>query len=160
MSHICWLHEKSDMTSLDIVGAIWERSPGGTCQTLGLGTYYIFHQVTTNHRGTSQILTEIGSLPLGPDCKIWHFWQYLVGVRYPVGANWCKCSCNPGVSGAKLVLVVHGRVVDKSCHNQKPPLFLPTGVKSASQVCSPTFFFEALLWWFSLCFGAIFPQWY
>ena len=33
-----------------------------------------------------------------PDCKLWHFWQYLVSVRKcPVGAYWCEFLHNPNV---------------------------------------------------------------
>ena len=72
-----------------------------------------------------------------------------VGARCPACANWCKFSCNPGVSGANLVLAVQAPTwegVHKSCRSQNPPLFSPVRVKSPLQMCNHTpFFFEVFV---------------
>ena len=45
-------------------------------------------------RGLKECSMQYGSKM--PDCKLWHFWQYLFGVRRcPAGANWCKFLRNP-----------------------------------------------------------------
>ena len=72
-----------------------------------------------------------------------------VGARCPACVNWCKFSCNPGVSGANLVLAVQAPTweeVHKSRRSQNPPLFSPVRVKSPLQMYNHTpFFFKVFV---------------
>ena len=95
------------------------------------------------------------------DCKLWHFQQYLVGVRRcPAGANLCEFLRNPSESGqwCEFGPIGASAYMGRWFINLPQPittLIFTSRSQNALQMWGPTpYSFEALLWWFSLV-----PRW-